>query len=171
MHVFLAVFIACKSAAPLKELFTPAPWLAYYDDYFFVNAQGVFGFINQHRVVLVLEYTHDDLSRLTPAPGPPCKDTDGIIATGSNGVGYRCVDIAPYCDSDPRLKATCPLSCGACHPSKYTWDAPALDLVRWEPLEFKNIPGSPTRRPGFSSVRRRRQCARGWHVKTVLRHA
>ena len=43
LHVLLAGFILCKSAAPIKELFSSAPWLAYYDDYFFVNAQGVFG--------------------------------------------------------------------------------------------------------------------------------
>jgi hypothetical protein len=46
VHVLLVCFILSKSAAPLKELFGPAPWLHYYDDYFFVNAQGcVFGFI------------------------------------------------------------------------------------------------------------------------------
>ena len=39
LHLLLAGFVACKSAAPLKELFTPAPWLQYYDEYFFVNAQ------------------------------------------------------------------------------------------------------------------------------------
>lgn len=40
IHLLLALFIACKSAAPLKELFAPAPWLNFYDDWFFVNAQG-----------------------------------------------------------------------------------------------------------------------------------
>jgi hypothetical protein len=36
-HVALLIFILGKSAAPMKELFTAAPWLHYYDDYFFVN--------------------------------------------------------------------------------------------------------------------------------------
>ena len=39
VHISLVFFILCKSAEPMKELFKPAPWLAYYDRYFFVNAQ------------------------------------------------------------------------------------------------------------------------------------
>jgi hypothetical protein len=49
VYTLLVCFILSKSASPLKELFTAAQWLHYYDDYFFVNAQGVFGFINSHR--------------------------------------------------------------------------------------------------------------------------
>ena len=39
VHISLVFFILCKSAEPMKELFKPAPWLAYYDRFFFVNAQ------------------------------------------------------------------------------------------------------------------------------------
>jgi hypothetical protein len=55
MEVVLFFFIMHKSVEPIKELYSPAPWLHYYDDYFFVNSQGVFGFINQERVTLVLQ--------------------------------------------------------------------------------------------------------------------
>ena len=51
VHLALFFFIIGKSAAPIKELFTPALWLHFYDDYFFVNAHGLFGFINRHCVV------------------------------------------------------------------------------------------------------------------------
>ena len=44
----------------------------------FVNAQGVFGFINQHRVNVVLQYTHDPLPLPTAAAArPPCTDDEG----------------------------------------------------------------------------------------------
>ncbi|CAJ1355206.1 unnamed protein product, partial [Effrenium voratum] len=47
------------------ELFGPAPWINSYDQWFLMNSQGVFGFINQHRVQVVLKYTHD------ASPGSP----------------------------------------------------------------------------------------------------
>lgn len=59
--LLLALLIGYKSSAPIKELFGPAPWLHYYDEYFLVNSQGVFGFINQERTVLALSYTHDQI--------------------------------------------------------------------------------------------------------------
>ena len=40
LHGTLLVVIGCKSAAPLKELFSAAPWLHFYDDYYLVNAQA-----------------------------------------------------------------------------------------------------------------------------------
>eukprot|EP00928_Gymnodinium_smaydae_P034755 TRINITY_DN24563_c0_g2_i2.p1 TRINITY_DN24563_c0_g2~~TRINITY_DN24563_c0_g2_i2.p1 ORF type:complete len:608 (-),score=47.97 TRINITY_DN24563_c0_g2_i2:257-2080(-) len=56
--VWLVLFMAYKSKDPIKELFSAAPWINNYDKWFLMNSQGVFGFINQHRVSLVLEYTH-----------------------------------------------------------------------------------------------------------------
>eukprot|EP00397_Hematodinium_sp_SG-2012_P008043 GEMP01008097.1.p1 GENE.GEMP01008097.1~~GEMP01008097.1.p1 ORF type:complete len:957 (+),score=160.17 GEMP01008097.1:96-2966(+) len=55
----LACVIAVKSVDPLRELFTPAPWINTYDPLFIMNSQGVFGFINQHRLQPVFEFTHN----------------------------------------------------------------------------------------------------------------
>ena len=45
VYVCLFVFLVFLSAPPVKEMFGPSPWLKYYDDYFFVTSQGVFGFV------------------------------------------------------------------------------------------------------------------------------
>ena len=60
LHILVVVFCISKSGAPLKELFGSRPWLHFYDDYFFVNAHGVFGFINQERVNIEIKYSHDE---------------------------------------------------------------------------------------------------------------
>ncbi|CAD7956907.1 unnamed protein product [Amoebophrya sp. A25] len=57
--VILVFFMVYKSKEPIRELFSAAPWINNYDDYFFITSQGVFGFINALRVQLVLEYRHD----------------------------------------------------------------------------------------------------------------
>eukprot|EP01060_Flectonema_neradi_P032593 TRINITY_DN5214_c1_g1_i1.p1 TRINITY_DN5214_c1_g1~~TRINITY_DN5214_c1_g1_i1.p1 ORF type:complete len:714 (+),score=39.60 TRINITY_DN5214_c1_g1_i1:50-2143(+) len=62
VHLFLLFFCIVKSGAPLKELFGSRPWLHFYDEYFFLNAHGVFGFINKERVTLLVEYSHDDVN-------------------------------------------------------------------------------------------------------------
>eukprot|EP00933_Yihiella_yeosuensis_P082471 TRINITY_DN96374_c0_g1_i1.p1 TRINITY_DN96374_c0_g1~~TRINITY_DN96374_c0_g1_i1.p1 ORF type:complete len:536 (-),score=66.64 TRINITY_DN96374_c0_g1_i1:136-1689(-) len=59
VNVTLMLVMVYKSKDPIKELFGPAPWINSYDDWFLMNAQGVFGFINQHRVQVVMKYTHD----------------------------------------------------------------------------------------------------------------
>lgn len=56
----LVIFMVYKSKDPIKDLFSPAPWIHNYDKWFLMNSQGVFGFINTHRVQLVLEYTHGE---------------------------------------------------------------------------------------------------------------
>eukprot|EP00854_Cymbomonas_tetramitiformis_P005216 gene5216-6342_t len=58
VQVGLVAFIAYKSAGPVKEMTSAHPWLNFYDNWFFVNAYGVFGFINKERYNLVLSYTH-----------------------------------------------------------------------------------------------------------------
>ncbi len=58
--VVLTLFMVYKSREPLKELYSPAPWINNYDNYFFMTSQGVFGFINKLRVNLVLEYRYED---------------------------------------------------------------------------------------------------------------
>ncbi|KOO29910.1 hypothetical protein Ctob_010333 [Chrysochromulina tobinii] len=128
LHSALLGFLVCKSAAPLKELFTPAPWLNYYDDWFFVNAQGVFGFVNRHRLNLALEYTHDPLpanrsarARSGGGGGAGCYDTRGTIGTGPDGVSLTCHAARAYCGSSPQLQQLCPRSCGSYTFSE--WDA------------------------------------------------
>mmetsp|Transcript_146026 Transcript_146026/g.466709 ORF Transcript_146026/g.466709 Transcript_146026/m.466709 type:complete len:881 (-) Transcript_146026:6-2648(-) len=61
--VGLVLFMAYKSKDPIKEMFSAAPWINSYDPWFLMNSQGVFGFINKHRVNLVLEYTHGSKPR------------------------------------------------------------------------------------------------------------
>lgn len=58
VSVLLVMVMAYKSKDPIRELFGPAPWINTYDEWFLMNSQGVFGFINQHRVQIVLQYTH-----------------------------------------------------------------------------------------------------------------
>ena len=152
VHLGLVMFIAGKSAEPMKELFGKAPWLSYYDDYFFVNAQGVFGFINQHRVTLVLHYTHDTLPPLDSklvAEIASCKDPGGTPVRGNNDVRYSCRQIAPYCSSNPHLTTLCPKTCGGC-PTR-DWSEKHLAAIRWRPLHFKNLPGDLTRMPTINS--------------------
>lgn len=152
VHMLLLGFILCKSAAPLKELFSPAPWLAYYDDYFFVNAQGVFGFINKHRVNLVLHYTHDPLPELPKGARrsqKSCADTNGYIAQNERE-RYACADLEELCGKNKDVKKLCPWTCGICNTSR-NWDERALRSMRWKPLEFKNLPGAVTRRPQITS--------------------
>ena len=45
IYIGLFVFLVCLSAPPVKEMFGPSPWLHYYDDYFFITSQGVFGLV------------------------------------------------------------------------------------------------------------------------------
>ena len=156
IRTLLVTTILCKSTAPLKELFTPAPWLAYYDDYFLVNAQGVFGFVNKHRVVLVLEYTHTDPAKASvpsrsAAAVSACRDQLGIVARDASGHGYTCADIAPYCSQEVGLRRSCPRTCGTCNALRYEWSRAQPGTIEWRPLEFKNLPGSPTRRPRITA--------------------
>ncbi|CAJ1374956.1 unnamed protein product [Effrenium voratum] len=65
VNLVLVLVMVYKSKDPIKELFGPAPWINSYDQWFLMNSQGVFGFINQHRVQVVLKYTHD------ASPGSP----------------------------------------------------------------------------------------------------
>ncbi len=171
-HVGLLVFILGKSAAPLKELFTPAPWLAYYDDYFFVNAQGVFGFINQHRVQIVLHFTHDPLPPLdaeTRRAIARCGDTAGVAAHDRDGRGYRCAELNQFCAQNQHVQKQCPKTCGQC-PSR-RWDAAADGAISWTPLEFKNLPGVPTRRPRFNSPYHYRLDWETWiHTTASMEH-
>eukprot|EP00960_Hanusia_phi_P023020 680327-Hanusia_phi.AAC.2 len=129
IHVGLVIFIGYKSAAPLKELFSPSPWLHFYDDFFFVNAQGVFGFINQHRVNLALSYTHDKIPKSTlKKVGKACKDHPGMIGSDPSGRA---------------LRQTCNLCAN--------YAAKDFEGMSWNPLEFKNLPGDPKKMPWFNS--------------------
>lgn len=56
--VALALFIASKSVAPVRELASSSPWLQTYDPYYWVNAYGVFGFVNMRRFVTVLSFSN-----------------------------------------------------------------------------------------------------------------
>uniref|UniRef100_A0A7S4SR64 Lipase maturation factor n=1 Tax=Alexandrium monilatum TaxID=311494 RepID=A0A7S4SR64_9DINO len=69
VHAALVALMVRMSAEPIKELFGPAPWINSYDEWFLMNSQGVFGFINRHRVQVVLRYTHDE--RLAPGSWRP----------------------------------------------------------------------------------------------------
>lgn len=110
----VVVFIGMKSTAPLLELFSPSPWLHYYDEYFFVNSQGVFGFINQRRAQPVLFYTHGNVDTLNVT----CTDDPaGPGLAGQNGDPLRCSDAVEYCAHShfgSIIQTHCPRTCGSC---------------------------------------------------------
>eukprot|EP00656_Telonema_subtile_P017912 TRINITY_DN19658_c0_g1_i2.p1 TRINITY_DN19658_c0_g1~~TRINITY_DN19658_c0_g1_i2.p1 ORF type:complete len:704 (+),score=123.07 TRINITY_DN19658_c0_g1_i2:171-2282(+) len=144
----VTVLIGVKSVEPLKELFGPAPWLHYYDDYFLVNSQGVFGFINKERTVLALSYTHDTLPA---SSGPPCEDRS--INPGfqnANGQPLSCQTLARVraCQHPQHGRAVrehCLKSCGVCH-------SEVPQGVTWSPLSYKNLPSDDlAESPGFNS--------------------
>ena len=157
----LTAFILFKSVAPIKELFTPAPWLHYYDNYFFVNAQGVFGFINKHRVVLVLETSHAPIEDiiLVDKNSIACLNRPGAVARDSIGRGITCDDLEDYCGMQG-VPEICPVTCGTC-PQNILLAAllaPAVsrhsnstDNIWTNTLEFKNLPGDVQRAPSFNS--------------------
>ena len=146
-----------------------APWLNYYDDWFFVNAQGVFGFVNRHRLNLALEYTHDPLpvnrSASARSSGAGCHDTRGTIGTGPNGVSLTCRAARAYCGSSSQLQQLCPRSCGRCEQT--LWTENALSQVTWRPLELPNLPGATSRRPGFNSPYHYRLSWEAWIATTA----
>jgi hypothetical protein len=153
------VFILIKSIAPLQELFSPSPWLHFYDEYFFVNSQGVFGFINQRRAQPVMHFTHD------PFPHPPsCRDSATSPFMGDNGKHLVCGELAPFCAHPQHgraIRETCPATCGYCAAAAApsASEAPSTQLnadatataISWSPLGFKNLPGDPLQRPFFNS--------------------
>jgi hypothetical protein len=153
VYTCLLLFILSKSAAPIKELYGPAPWLAYYDDYFFVNAQGVFGFINSHRPTLILSYTHDPLPpppKKPPSP-PSCQDHRGQIATDQHGRPLTCHQLQPYCSHNQQVANLCQRTCRTCESgASHTAVATAVaesTALRWHILEFANLPGDPSKPP------------------------
>ena len=112
------------------------PWLHHYDDYFIVNAQGVFGFINTHRTVLVLSYTHDDLTAKLKT-NRDCRDRSGPIVHSSGGQPLECGQLAPHCGDrqfGKQIRSACPKSCGMCR------SVSLGEGVTWHPLDFKNLP-------------------------------
>eukprot|EP00041_Stephanoeca_diplocostata_P035906 m.1282975 g.1282975 ORF g.1282975 m.1282975 type:complete len:854 (-) comp24776_c0_seq51:2098-4659(-) len=138
------VFIGLKSAEPLLELYSPSPWLHYYDDYFFVNSQGVFGFINQKRAQPVLFYTHANVTALNAS----CTDApSGPGLTGRHGEWLQCADLAEHCahgQFGAVIRTACARTCGTCRP-------PRESKVTWHVLAFKNLPGCVHQRPFFNS--------------------
>ena len=114
---------------------------------------GVFGFINSHRVHLVLSYTHDLLpdGRHRARVDTSCRDTPGAIANAQDGRPLTCADVAPHCASHAQLQELCPLTCDRCPGGpRGAWVPSAVDKVAWAPLDSK-----PTwradRRPYFNS--------------------
>jgi hypothetical protein len=117
------------------------------------------GFINRHRVVLTLSYTHDEV------PLPPqrdaeddagCVDSLDYVANDGQGNRLRCADVAQHCAEYDALRTACPRTCGVCGGGGggggEGWDDEQLSAVAaWKPLEFANLPGDPARAPKFNS--------------------
>eukprot|EP00808_Paulinella_micropora_P019677 g15411.t1 len=157
----LVVFIAVKSAEPIKELFSPAPWIHNYDHYYFATAQGVFGFINTHRVTLSLEYTHDAVKQ---AANSKCVDKAGAILSDA-GRDYSCAEltglgVCEHSREDLRsiMAQNCPASCAVCQVQlfkscgKHDTSCSQSEAIRWLPLEWKNLPGANVyQTPKFNS--------------------
>lgn len=152
ISLLLLLSIAVRSVDPVKELFSVSPWLHIYDDYFIVNSQGVFGFINSERVTLVLEFTHDDVAPAPPPPGtPPCADAKTTPFNGPGGSTLTCAQLAGHCSDrqhGPAVTKTCPVTCGGCAVSLEATDG---GEILWSALDFMNLPGSLERRPYFNS--------------------
>eukprot|EP00300_Choanocystis_sp_HF-7_P020830 c20686_g1_i1.p1 GENE.c20686_g1_i1~~c20686_g1_i1.p1 ORF type:complete len:562 (+),score=127.00 c20686_g1_i1:286-1971(+) len=144
LHAGVFCMICYLSKEPIKELFSQSPWLHIYDKYFLVSSQGVFGFINQERIVLVLEYTHDSI--VLP---PSCSDSTESLGNGHNGQALFCHNVAHLCDS-PQYKSLmhdrCPMTCAV-----HRCSGGDLNNVTWKTLDFKNLPGTLDRRPYFNS--------------------
>eukprot|EP00039_Didymoeca_costata_P005376 m.81129 g.81129 ORF g.81129 m.81129 type:complete len:871 (+) comp12791_c0_seq2:263-2875(+) len=144
--VVLFAFICVKSVDPLKELHSASPWLHFYDDYFFVNAQGVFGFINKERTTLLLEYTHAHVTK-----SRKCVDRKESSFRDNSGNTMECKQLAGFCGHPQHgqgIRTLCPASCGICDPVLENKDT----NITWHPLEFKNLPGPDvTRMPSFNS--------------------
>lgn len=160
VYVLLTVNIVSRSTDPILELFAASPWLHIYDDYFLVNSQGVFGFINKERVNLVLEYTHDPVERAPPPPGTaPCADVAATPFLDGAGAPMGCDALAGHCahpQHGAQIQAVCPASCGLCVTTLRRIPDAAQEQqqhqsISWQPLDFMNLPGSLARRPYFNS--------------------
>lgn len=165
IYILLLCFIVSKSTAPVQELFSDSPWLHFYDDYFFVTAQGLFGFINQYRVQIVLEYTHDDHSNWNTPPAG-CADAK-VTGLSSGSHALSCAELSDFC-THPRygtqIRNKCPRTCGMCSPA-------IPPHTNWTTLDFKNLPGSLDRAPAYNSPVHYRFDWEVWiHVTARMEH-
>eukprot|EP00924_Labyrinthula_sp_SR-Ha-C_P008974 maker-scaffold_2-snap-gene-8.36-mRNA-1 protein AED:0.01 eAED:0.01 QI:60/1/0.75/1/1/1/4/0/693 len=155
----LYCLVAWKSVDPVLEMFSSSPWLHYYDDFFLVNAQGVFGFINEHRLVFEIEYLNfvpselRDVSTQFEEFQDSCRDAPGKIAI-VNEQSYGCNELYYYCPSNAQLRQMCRKTCGDCSFLELSTsnERKIMGLNRiWEKLSFYNLPSSETSWPRFSS--------------------
>jgi hypothetical protein len=106
---------------------------------FIVNSQGVFGFINQERVTLVLEFTHDAVAPAPPPPGsPPCIDAKTTPFNGPGGTPLSCAQLAQHCSDrqhGPAVTKTCPVTCGSCSVAVQAADGEEEE-IEWRALDF-----------------------------------
>ena len=69
-----------------------------------------------------------------------------------------------------QLQKLCPRTCGTCG-GQAPWRSSAVSQVKLRPLELKNSPGEPTRRPGFNSPYHYRLDWETWiHVTASMEH-
>lgn len=152
IYILLLFFIVSKSTAPVQEMLSTSPWLKYYDDYFFVTAQGLFGFINEYRVVLYLEYTNDNYYEDGGGGGnntlnTNCVDQSHTGLSDSSGNPLDCNQLVDFCyhpSYGNQIRTVCKKSCALC----------SIEIpknITWYPLDFKNLPGSLDRAPFFNS--------------------
>lgn len=177
------VLVASSFLTPTHPPPTPSPWLHYYDDLFLVNAQGVFGFVNSHRVVLTLQYSHNE-TLPTPPPPPGCIDAAGTVGSDDRGHAYTCAELAlaGACGAHPRLLAACPVACDVARcdgrllppPGELPAGGAAAgeaavgwEEAGWEPLDFANLPGEPHTLPRWSSPYHHRLSWQVWIQTTA----
>ena len=124
--------------------------------------------------MLALEYSHSPLPAASGASveAAQCVDQSGVVANDGSGRGYSCKDIGAHCEQNPQLKAKCPLTCGLCSANTVDWSKPEnAAAMKWQPLEFKNLPGSLTKRPEFGSPYHRRLDWQVWiEVTASMEH-
>jgi len=150
-HLVLLAFVLCKSAAPIKEIFSATPGDAFYDDTFFVNSQAMSASVNKHRVNLVLQFTFDELPAAPSSVQDGCTDRAGTVGQDAGGRRFVCSDLKMACSEKENVREACPWTCGLCNATSRVWSEDMLEEVHWTPLNFKNLPGDPSRWPSFHS--------------------
>ena len=146
IYFCLVCFIVIKSVDPIKEMYSESPWLHYYDDFFFVSSQGVFGFVNSKRVVLSLFFTHQNHSSFHFSGCLDVKETPFVDQNTKKKL--NCKEISNYCNHPSyghEIQKFCAKTCGKC-------DYQIPDNIKWENLDYKNLPGASLNKiPSFNS--------------------
>lgn len=185
--LLLFLFISVKSVNPVQEFFAESPWLHFYDDYFLVNAQGLFGFINENRLVVSVnvsttpqqewqeiaselsdnKYLIDDIVGSYFKKSIYCEDSDAPVTTTAEGVHIYCSSMLQYCYNNDFIRGLCPVTCDSC--DSFPLERLMPQAVReelFQDFKFFNLPDKEVTRHGFTSPYHNRLSWETW-IKTT----